>query len=109
MKMRLESVDPFLPRLKWEMDDFPTVIGTSEEADIRLPDRGVSAWHYELFEQNGELAIRDIAGDEGVLVNGVSVPNAQLQVDDTLTLGIRFLRIVEISDSPTVGLTEAIA
>jgi pSer/pThr/pTyr-binding forkhead associated (FHA) protein len=66
----------------------PTVIGRGVDASIKLPAATVSRHHCELYEYDGQLAVRDLSSSNGTLVNGhkIEAPTF-LTPQDELTVG----------------------
>ena len=64
------------------------MIGRSRRADLRLLDTTVSPEHAEvLVEPDGRTFVRDLGADNGVRVDGVPVPVAELFDGNRLELG----------------------
>jgi type II secretory pathway predicted ATPase ExeA len=65
----------------------PTVIGRSDDADLRLTSRRVSRRHAAIVPaMNGRYAISDLDSTNGVLVNGKFVKRTVLKHGDVLDL-----------------------
>lgn len=99
MRIKLVSIDPFQPPLKLEIDELPAVIGKSQKADVQLRDRCVADLHCELREQSGEVNVRHLRSEIGILVNNKPVDSAMLIRGDILTIGIRALRVAYVADA----------
>jgi pSer/pThr/pTyr-binding forkhead associated (FHA) protein len=87
----------------------PSVIGRGSAADLRLPDSQASRRHCELYEYEGQLAVRDLGSANGTMVNQHRIEqDTLLSTGDTLTIGKVTFRI-DVGDGPPVGLpgTEA--
>ena len=66
----------------------PTVIGRNTEADMQVPDSQVSRRHCELYEYEGQLAVRDVGSVNGTMVNGHKIEqDTFLSTGDTLGIG----------------------
>ena len=64
------------------------MIGRSRRADLRLLDTTVSPEHAEVVvEPDGRTFVRDLGADNGVRVDGVPVPEAELFDGNRLELG----------------------
>ena len=64
------------------------MIGRSRRADLRLLDTTVSPEHAEVVvEPDGRTFVRDLDADNGVRVDGVPVPEAELFDGNRLELG----------------------
>jgi len=95
MRLYLESVDPWKPRLRWELLQFPAMLGTSIQATFRMQDRGVAPEHCKISCVNGVLQITSLQRGEPVLVNETPIKrNRILTSGDTITIGIRTLELV---------------
>jgi Nif-specific regulatory protein len=69
---------PILPR--------PQKIGRQPTCEIRVGDRGVSREHSVVWQEGGELRIRDLGSSNGTRVNGELITEAVLQLGDTIQL-----------------------
>lgn len=66
----------------------PTVIGRGTAADLRIPDSQASRRHCELYEYEGQLAVRDLGSVNGTIVNQHKIEqDTLLSTGDTLTIG----------------------
>jgi len=63
------------------------VLGRSREADVRIPDEGISRRHAEIRLENGEYWLVDLGSMNGTRLNGKRVDRARLRGRDTITLG----------------------
>ena len=64
-----------------------TVVGRGADADLRLPDTGVSRAHAEIRMTGGEVRVVDLDSTNGTLVNGQRVRDAGLSDGDRLDIG----------------------
>ena len=64
-----------------------TVVGRGAEADLRLPDTGVSRAHAEVHLEGDRVRVVDLASTNGTLVNGRRVAEAELSDGDRLDIG----------------------
>lgn len=82
----------------------PAKVGRSRESDLTVLHPTVSRRHCELFENNGNVMVRDEGSSNGTFVDGNRVTTAQLKPGDKLTIGpLTFQLIVEPAangDSP---------
>ncbi|MBC8352999.1 MAG: FHA domain-containing protein [Planctomycetes bacterium] len=92
-------------------DQFPLVIGRSEDADVTLDDRWASRRHCSIESQDGTLVVQDLGSKHGTLLNDAIVSEAVLKPGDTLSIGLTTLTasygdasVEEISDAEIVGL-----
>ena len=72
-------------------DQFPLVIGRSEDADITLDDRWASRRHCLIEAQNGALVVQDLGSKYGTLLNDAIISEAVLKPGDTLSIGLTTL------------------
>jgi len=93
---------PMLKRFK----SLPITIGNSDNCDFNLKHIGVRDEHIQVYSSQGEYWVKDLTGQQIVLINGRPVEGAQvLRVDDQLVLSsqgpeFRFLeggRLDEVS------------
>ena len=78
----VEGAKPGKVRLK-----LPTIIGRSAEADVKVRNSQISRQHCEIYEFEGELAVRDLDSSNGTFVNAERIteptflgPGDELQV-----------------------------
>ncbi|MGI8537550.1 MAG: FhaA domain-containing protein [Mycobacteriales bacterium] len=64
-----------------------TVVGRGADADLRLPDTGVSRAHAELRLDGDRVHVMDLQSTNGTLVNGRRVREAELHDGDRLDIG----------------------
>ncbi len=64
-----------------------TVVGRGAEADLRLPDTGVSRAHAELRVDGDRVQVVDLQSTNGTLVNGQRIQEAELRDGDRLDIG----------------------
>ncbi|SDP25659.1 FHA domain-containing protein [Klenkia soli] len=63
------------------------VIGRGTEADIRLPDTGVSRKHVDVVLEGPVAAVQDLGSTNGTLVNGRRVGRQPLSDGDVIRIG----------------------
>ena len=63
------------------------VIGRGTEADIRLPDTGVSRKHVDVVLDGGTATVEDLGSTNGTLVNGRRVSRLALADGDVIRIG----------------------
>jgi hypothetical protein len=63
------------------------VIGRGTEADIRLPDTGVSRKHVDVVLDNGTAFAEDLGSTNGTLVNGRRISRQPLSDGDVIRIG----------------------
>lgn len=70
-----------------ELQAGSNVVGRGQEANVRLPDTGVSRRHIDIrFDGNGAV-LHDLGSTNGTTVNGHRVQSWQLQHGDVIRLG----------------------
>ena len=72
--------DEFLPQL-------PCVLGRSKAASIPLPHPLISRKHCELFENDGQLRVRDLGSTNGTFVGSQRIEECEIQDGELLTIG----------------------
>ena len=75
------------PGTKHVLDQGSNVIGRGTEADIRLPDTGVSRKHVDVQLQGDTVTVEDLGSTNGTLVNGRRVGRQQLADGDVVRIG----------------------
>ena len=63
------------------------VIGRGTDADIRLPDTGVSRKHVDVVLDNGTAIAEDLGSTNGTLVNGRRITRQPLADGDVIRIG----------------------
>jgi hypothetical protein len=63
------------------------VIGRGTEADIRLPDTGVSRKHVDVVLDSGTAIVEDLGSSNGTLVNGRRITRQPLADGDVIRIG----------------------
>jgi len=72
----------------------PTIIGRGHAASLKLPHPLISRKHCELFEQDGELMVRDLGSLNGTFVGSQRVAEAVVPSGELLTVGTITFRAV---------------
>jgi len=75
------------PGTKHVLAQGSNVLGRGTEADIRLPDTGVSRKHADVQLAGGTVTVEDLGSTNGTLVNGRRVGSQQLADGDVLRIG----------------------
>ena len=77
------------------------VLGSSEEADIVLPARGVDPRHAQVVFQGGQVQLEDLGSQEGTFRNGKRLLGpVQVFPGDRIGLGPEVTLILEGQDPP---------
>lgn len=88
----------------------PAVIGRGTAADLKLPDSKTSRRHCELYEYEGQLAVRDLGSVNGTVVNEHRIEqDTLLSAGDELTIGNVTFRIDLGNADPDAAPPEAAA
>ncbi|TQN40691.1 pSer/pThr/pTyr-binding forkhead associated (FHA) protein [Blastococcus colisei] len=75
------------PGTRHELSTGRNVIGRGTEADIRLPDTGVSRKHVDVVLDGGTATVEDLGSTNGTLVNGRRVSRHALSDGDVIRIG----------------------
>jgi len=75
------------PGTRHELSTGRNVIGRGTEADIRLPDTGVSRKHVDVVLHGGTATVEDLGSTNGTLVNGRRVSRQSLADGDVIRIG----------------------
>jgi pSer/pThr/pTyr-binding forkhead associated (FHA) protein len=71
-----------------------TLIGRTEECDLRLDHKSVSKMHCVLVKTDGLLVLRDLGSTNGTRVNGARVRRAALLPNDKLSVANFHFRVL---------------
>ena len=93
MRVKLDSVDVWRPKIHLDLNRLPIVIGRNRDCDVCLEDRWISRRHCEVGVSDGEVVVRDLESRYGTLVNGQHIDQSPLRPGDELTIGVRTLRV----------------
>ena len=75
------------PGTKHVLEQGSNVLGRGTEADIRLPDTGVSRKHADVQLHGSTVAVQDLGSTNGTLVNGRRVGSQELADGDVIRIG----------------------
>jgi hypothetical protein len=75
------------PGTRHELTTGRNVIGRGTEADIRLPDTGVSRKHVDVVLEGGTAFAEDLGSTNGTLVNGRRISRQALSDGDVIRIG----------------------
>jgi hypothetical protein len=75
------------PGTRHELTTGRNVIGRGTDADIRLPDTGVSRKHVDVVLEGGVATAEDLGSTNGTLVNGRRVSRQALADGDVIRIG----------------------
>jgi hypothetical protein len=75
------------PGTRHELTTGRNVIGRGTDADIRLPDTGVSRKHVDVVLDNGTAIAEDLGSTNGTLVNGRRITRQPLADGDVIRIG----------------------
>ena len=75
------------PGTRHELTTGRNVIGRGTEADIRLPDTGVSRKHVDVVLDGGTAMCEDLGSTNGTLVNGRKISRQPLSDGDVIRIG----------------------
>ncbi|MDK3255115.1 FhaA domain-containing protein [Blastococcus capsensis] len=75
------------PGTRHELSTGRNVIGRGTEADIRLPDTGVSRKHVDVVLDGDVATVEDLGSTNGTLVNGRRVTRQPLSDGDVIRIG----------------------
>ncbi len=70
-----------------------TAIGRGEQAQIRLPDVGISRVHVRVDYDGNQVSVTDLGSTNGTLVNGQRISTVVLQPGDMIQLGTTSLTL----------------
>jgi diguanylate cyclase (GGDEF)-like protein len=70
-----------------KIDKTPAIIGRGREADIRIPDDGISREHVEVLGEREHVTVRDLGSTNGTFHNGRKVDEVELVDGDKISIG----------------------
>ena len=71
----------------YPLEDDEVIIGRDPSCQLSFDDRTLSRQHAKIVKNGENLTIEDLDSVNGLLLNGMRVSNAELKVDDRLTMG----------------------
>jgi DNA-binding NtrC family response regulator len=77
----------------------PLVVGTDDDAGLRLTDDRVSGHHLSIAIDDGGFAVRDLASTNGTFYEGSQITDAKVGAGATLKLGRTVLRVQPLPQS----------
>lgn len=92
MNIKLTSVGSDLKATEISLP-LPILIGRGQSATLILPHPLVSRRHCELYEQDGNLMVRDLGSLNGTFVGSRQVTNAEVPPGELLTVATLSFRI----------------
>lgn len=87
MKLRLVRLDDVVTTNSFDVDRLPIVIGSSDDARVRVRDAAVSSFHCSIAKQSGRLIVRDLGSAHGTFLNGYRVRESLLRDGDRVRVG----------------------
>lgn len=82
------------------LSDLPVIVGSGPDADLRLDDPDVDAYHCMIDQVDGTPVVFDLVSRTGTMVNGRRVDQWPLRPGDELTIGST--RLVISASAPPV-------
>lgn len=92
----------------------PVVVGRHPDSNIYIEHPQLSRKHLSIFQDGGEIKVRDENSGNGTVLNGIRIREAVLSNGDTLTLGtldvmvelpdLEYLRRLRLAQNKTVVL-----
>ena len=97
-RLYLKAIDGPHAGQEYAVFSLPAQIGRVPEAAVRLEqDLGVSRHHAEIYEQAGELRIRDLSSAHGTRMGGSNIEDRGLEPGDHIQVGMTTL-VVQIGE-----------
>lgn len=86
----------------------PTIIGRGGDAKIKLPSSTVSRLHCEVYDYEGQIAVRDLDSSNGTIVNGHRIEGPTfVTADDEVTIGPLRFQLAYVSDVAAGGVPDS--
>lgn len=86
------------------------LVGRHPEANLRLQEPTLSAFHAEIVERDGALCLRDLDSLNGTRLNGVRIAQSRLRPGDRIELGDSLIQVLgrrdEVAEDDRDGDTE---
>lgn len=97
-RLYLKAVDGPHAGQEYPVFSLPAQIGRVPEAAVLLDqDLGISRHHAEIYEQAGELRIRDLSSAHGTRIGGSNIEDRGLEPGDHIQVGVTTL-VVQIGE-----------
>jgi pSer/pThr/pTyr-binding forkhead associated (FHA) protein len=87
MKFRLEIIEPADAKGKFEFDKNEVTLGRTSPNDIIINDSKVSRQHAKIEFKDNIPQIRDLGSQNGIIVNGNKIKDAELKSGDKIKIG----------------------
>lgn len=103
-KLRLSITTPDGATNTVELEGTSFIVGTGEEASVRLQDAKVSELHARLKIKDGEVTVTDLGSDEGTTIDGEPVgKDTVLSAGASLKVGGTVLKLADEAPAETGG------
>jgi FHA domain len=97
-RLYLKAIDGPHTGQEYPVFSLPAQIGRVPEAAVRLDqDLGVSRHHAEIYEQAGELRIRDLGSAHGTRMGGSNIEDRELEPGEQIQVGVTTL-VIQIGE-----------
>ena len=96
MRVKVAIIGGAADGLELTLDKFPVTLGREGDSVLPIHDRWASRHHCQLFEQEGDLLVRDLGSKHGTIVNSSPVDQCRLGQGDRLMVGLTALVIQQI-------------
>ena len=96
MQVKVSVVGGAADGLELTLKHLPVTLGREGDSILPITDRWASRHHCQLFEQSGELHVRDLASKHGTIVNHEPIDECSLHEGDRLMVGLTALVIRQI-------------
>ena len=84
----LKLIGVGIPDISMPIARLPVVLGAGEQADVRVPGKGISGIHLRLGYENGLIHLEDMGSKNGTHVNGQKVSCINLYAGDEIAVGL---------------------
>ena len=98
MHAKLIVVEPKLQPHAYELE-LPVTIGRGGESHLKLDHSLISRHHCELYEENGQMMVRDLGSRNGTFIRGQRVETAPVPAGELLTVGSITFRAIYGEDA----------
>ena len=84
----------------YHVNDEGLTIGRNMDSDIVLADTMISRSHARIWNEDGQLLVKDLESRNGIMVNGERVKSLRLDSGDVIAIGPYTLHVMSLDTTP---------